>query len=276
MSSVEHRDAGRAPLLGQTFFASLRINLRVLGALLMREASSRYGHENIGFFWIMGHPLFLALGVMVMWRLAGHDKGLHVPLVPFVLSGYTHLTLWRHIVAQSMHGLRRNVDLLFHRNIRPLDILLSRTLLEMIGILTAFFIAYCPLALLGVIDPMRDPLVLLGAWILISWFCFGFGMIITGLTEISEAAEHFVQPVMYITLPITGAFTMQYWLPDEARHILSWSPLVNTQEMFRSGLFPADVKTEWDALYMVACCILVTAIGLPLVRKAQDRVEMSG
>lgn len=274
MSAVETGNAGRAPLRRQTFTAAFRVNLRVLGALMLREASARYGHENIGFFWVMAEPLFLALGVMVMWSMTGHAHGQGVGLVPFVLSGYTGLTLWRHTVAQAVHGLQRNAGLLFHRNVRAFDVLFAGAMLEMAGILTAFFIAYLPLALAGAIEPMRDLLVLLGAWILTAWFSFGVGLIITSLTELSEAAEHFVQPVMYLTLPVSGAFTMQYWLPDKARQILSWSPLVNTQEMFRGGLFPADVPAEWDAVYVLLWCVVLTAIGLPLVREAQHHVRL--
>jgi capsular polysaccharide transport system permease protein len=66
---------------------------------------------------------------------------------------------------------------------------------------------------------------------------------------------------------------MQYWLPDKARHILSWSPLVNIVEMFRSGLFPADIPTEWDPAYVVACCVVLTAIGLELLNFAQQHVR---
>ncbi|HUB63766.1 MAG TPA: ABC transporter permease [Methylocella sp.] len=274
MSVVEAHNAGKPPLRQQTFGGSLRINLRVLGALMMREASARYGHENMGFFWLMIEPLTLALGVMVMWSLTGRGEGHGVGLVPFVLSGYSVLTMWRHIVALSVHGLRRNADLLFHRNVRAFDILFAVVILEMAGILAAFFIAYVPLVLIGAMEPMRDPLLLLGAWILMAWFAFGFGLLITSLTEISEVAEHFVQPIMYLTLPVTGAFTMQVWLPGKARQFLSWSPLVNVQEMFRGGLFPADVQTEWDATYLLLCCVVLTAIGLPLVRFAQRHVRM--
>ncbi len=275
MSAVETRNAGRAPSREQTFLVSLRVNLRVLGALMLREASARYGHENIGFFWLMGEPLFLALGVMVMWSLTGHAHGRGVGLVPFVLSGYSVLTLWRHIISQAVHALRHNADLMFHRNVRAFDILFARVLLEMAGILTAFFIAYVPLVLLGAMEPIRDPLILIGAWVLMTWFSFSFGLIITSLTELSEAAEHFVQPIMYISLPLTGAFTMQYWLPSKARYFLSWSPLVNVQEMFRGGLFPVDVQTEWDAPYLLLWCVVLTGIGLPLVRWAQRHVRMN-
>jgi capsular polysaccharide transport system permease protein len=256
------------------FLTSLKIQIRIIGALMMREGSARYGHENLGFFWVMGEPLLLTVGVMLMWAATGQAHGHGIGVVPFALSGYTLITLWRHISGAFTLLIRRNAGLLFHRNIRVLDILISRALLESISILTAFFIAYVPLALFGAVFPIRDPLILFGAWVLHTWFSLGVGMCIAALTELSEGFERFIPPVMYITLPITGAFTMQYWLPQNLQDVMAWSPLVNTQEMFRSGLFPADIPTYWNAWYVLIWCIVLTAISLPLVAKAQKRVTM--
>jgi len=271
MSALDYQRESR----GNQFFRALEIQFRVIGALMMREGSSRYGHENLGFFWVMGEPLILTLGVIGMWSMTGATHGhSDIGLVPFALTGYTQITLWRHVTGASGLVIRRNLGLLFHRNIRILDVLISRALLEGLSILTAFFIAYIPLLLFGLVEPVHDFLTLFGAHILLTWFCFGFGLIIAGWTELVEGAERFVAPIMYITLPITGAFYMLYWLPEGTRDILMWSPLVNAQEMFRSSIFPADVPTFWNAWYLACWGLVLTAIGLPLVQKAQKHVAM--
>ena len=258
----------------RTFWQALPVQMRVVGALMLREASTRYGHENIGFFWLMGEPLVLTVGVMILWTISGATHGHDIGVIPFVLTGYSLLTLWRHIVFRSVHAIRLNAGMLFHRNVRILDFLIAIALLETIAVLTAFFIAYLPLVLFGAFEPIRDPLVLIGGWLLMAWLSFGVSLILAGVTELSEAAERFVQPVMYLMLPLSGAFFMVYWLPDSAAQVALWSPLVNVNEMFRSGLFPADVPTKWNALYLLLWCIAITAIGLPIVNKAQRHVRM--
>lgn len=254
--------------------AAGRVQMRVISALMIREALSRYGHENLGFFWIMGEPLLLTVGVMAMWTMAGAGHGKGVGLIPFALTGYSMLTLWRHNVQKSVHALRQNIGLLFHRNIRFLDVLVARATLECLGGLAAFFVAYVPLTQLEVFEPMADPLLLFGAWFFMSWYSFGFGLILAGLTEIYEALERFVPPLMYITLPITGAFYMVTWLPETAQKLVTWSALVHIFEMFRAGLFGSKVVATFDVGYIVINCLLVTAIGLPLVRKAQNHVKI--
>ena len=67
---------------------------------------------------------------------------------------------------------------------------------------------------------------------------------------------------------------MLNWLPEETRTILLWSPLVNTQEMLRSGLFPPDVPTYWSVWYNVGWCLVLTALGLIVIQKAQKHVTI--
>ena len=253
---------------------ALRINVRVIGALVLRDASSRFGHDNIGVFWIMGEPLILTLGVMGIWSVMGGAHGHDIGLVPFILTGYSMLTVWRHIVGRSVHAMRHSAGLLFHRNVCVLDVLLARAVIEVVGVLAAFFIAYVPLGLLGFLEPMRDPLLLVGAWMLCALFSFGVGMMIAALTEMSEAAERFVPAFLYLTLPITGALFMVSWLPEKAQRFMLWSPLVNVMEMFRDGLFSAYVPTFWYGGYTFACAIAANVVGLALLVVAQDHIRI--
>src|SRR5271154_4472152 len=112
------------------FSRSLAVNVRVVGALLMREGTMRFGHENLGFFWVIGEPLVLTVGVMGMWTISGQTHGHGVGVVPFALSGYTMITLWRHLSGRQVHVIRMSMGLLFHRNISILDALIARSLLE--------------------------------------------------------------------------------------------------------------------------------------------------
>jgi capsular polysaccharide transport system permease protein len=248
-------------------------NLRIVGALMMREGMLRYGHESLGFFWVMGEPLFLTCGVMGMWTITGATHGHGVGVVPFALSGYMMITLWRHLSGRAVHSIRTNAGLLFHRNVRLLDIMIARGMLEVLGIFTAFFIAWVPLTLLGVLEPMSDPLAFVAGYLLQGWFSFAVGLIIAGLSEMFAPVEQFVPPILYITLPFTGIFTMAAWIPQQWREYLLWSPLVSNVEMLRGGMFPADTVTYSYPLYVVLWCVVLTAIGVPLVHKAYEHVS---
>ncbi|WP_084540151.1 ABC transporter permease [Azorhizobium doebereinerae] len=259
----------------RSFLQALNVQRRVITALMLRDALVRFGHENLGFFWLMGEPLLMTCGVMLMWSVGGMDHGHGVGLIPFVLTGYTMLTLWRHIIGHMGHAMTHNAGLMFHRNVRMIDILGGHVILESLGGLAAFTIAYIPFYMWGAVPAIHDPLLLIGGWALITWLAFGFGMFLAGLSELSEAVSRFVGPLMYITIPATGAFYMLSWLPEKAQKVLAWSPLVHPFEMFRGGLFGPSVEAKFDIGYMLLVCTITTAAGLAMVRTAQKHVHVS-
>jgi capsular polysaccharide transport system permease protein len=255
-------------------WTGLRKQAKVVGALMLRDTIARHGHENIGFFWVVGEPMLLTFGVMIMWGMTGQGHGGEIGVIPFALTGYSYITLWRHLVSRSIRPITRNAALFYLRPVRFFDTLIAGALLEIVGIFAAFLIVYTPFTLLGLAPVMHDPLLSVGGYLLLGWFGFAFGLILVAVSELSEAAEKFIAPTMYITMPLTGTFTMMDWLPGKAQKILIWSPLVSGIEMFRGGIFSEDVPVYYDVGYLVTCCVVLTALGLPLCRYAQRHVQI--
>jgi len=46
---------------------------RIIGALMMRETSTRFGREGIGFAWLILEPLIFCLAVLALWTLTKPD-----------------------------------------------------------------------------------------------------------------------------------------------------------------------------------------------------------
>src|SRR5688572_32749976 len=65
----------------------LRIQGRVIGALMMRELLTRYGRHNIGFLWIMVEPLLFAVLVGVLWNFMWGATKHGIGVMSFVVSG---------------------------------------------------------------------------------------------------------------------------------------------------------------------------------------------
>ncbi|MFA6125125.1 ABC transporter permease [Sphingomonas sp.] len=258
----------------RSYFNSITLKGRVINALFIRELMARFGHSNVGFLWQVLEPLVLTLGVVASWSLIYGERNHGVRVVPLVLTGYTFLTLWRHMTSRLTNSFRQASGLLFHRVVKPIDILVARGLLESVGTLMAFFAAYIPLALLGLVAPVSDYLVLLGAWTLMCFLTFGVALIITGMTHLSVTLERFVQPVMYLILPLTGVFYMVYWLPPAARQVVQISPLVQACEMYRAGMFGQAIPTFWNPWQILLWGIALNALGWVLVQKAQKHIEM--
>jgi capsular polysaccharide transport system permease protein len=252
----------------------IQTTLRIIHALVLREIMTRFGREHLGFLWLVLEPLLLTTLVMIgMTILNGTTKN-DVTIVQLVLTGYSMASLWRHIIARFLHCFRHNAGLMFHRNVKPMDTILGRFFLETTGTLISFFVAYITLYLLDLIGPIKDLTLLLGAWYLLALFSFAAAVCIAALCELWEPLEKFVQPMLYVTLPLTGVFYLVSWMPSQYHHVLLLSPMVNTMEMFRSGMIGPTIQTYYNVEFVIYVTIFLAAFGLLLMRKAEAHIKI--
>ena len=251
----------------------LRRQRHVLKALIIRDLMIRYQREGLGFAWLVLEPMLLILLVIVLWNVEHGSSHRGVSVTPLVLTGYSFLTIWRHIVGRAHFAFRLSLDLKYHRKIQYGDILLSRFLLEVGGTFLAFWVVYLAFLLTDQIQPIHDLFTFCLAWILMGTFTMGIGFMIASINELWEMSERFIPPLMYITLPLTGTFYLVSWLPQMAQDFVLWSPLVHAMEMLRFAYFGGGVVTYWDPYYLTVCSILTLAAGLALHEVAKTRVK---
>jgi capsular polysaccharide transport system permease protein len=115
---------------------SLQIQLRVIGAVLMREIITRFGRDNLGVLWLFVEPMMFTVGVLLVWTFTRLASGRDLPIVMFCVTGYSSVLLWRNCVSRAATAIPPNFGLLYHRNVRPLDLILARALLEVGGATT--------------------------------------------------------------------------------------------------------------------------------------------
>src|ERR1700678_4140030 len=108
----------------------LAIQRRVLHALLMREVITRFGRENLGVLWLIGEPMLFTLGVATLWTAAGLHHGSPIPIVALAVTGYSSVLMWRNSASRAGSAVTQNKPLLFHRYVQVIDVLITRTALE--------------------------------------------------------------------------------------------------------------------------------------------------
>ena len=119
---------------------SFKVQLRVIGALLMREVLTRYGRHNIGFMWMFAEPMLFTLGVTTLWTLVNIRHGANIPICAFAVTGYSSVLLWRNMPNRCVGAIEPNLALMYHRNVKLIDIFAARILLEVAGATTSFIV----------------------------------------------------------------------------------------------------------------------------------------
>ena len=255
-------------------FRRLGTQWRVIRALIIRDMMSRYGRENIGFLWLIAEPVFLIGGVIVLWSILRGESTHGFSVIAFALTGYSMLTLWRHMIGRGPGYLRGNTGILFHQNVRILDTACAQILMETISTFLSFLFCFILLYLLGFVEMVYDPLTMALAWLMMAGFSGGFGMILGAIVAKSKPVERMLQPVMYFTLPVTGAFNLVSWLPEQARKFVVWFPMVNAQEMFRAGFVGPRLTFFYDPWYLFFTTVVCISIGIWMLKRAERTLHV--
>lgn len=252
-----------------TFAAGWRIQRRVIGALMVRELVTRFGRENIGFLWIMVEPLLFAVLVGILWRFMKGPEEHGVSVVAFVATGYIPLTLFRHAVTRSVRVFSVNSSLMYHRQIKVLDFITVRFLIEVIGSMMAYLFIALLLGFLGEFPMPADLYSFFVGWFLYCMFTYSLCTVLAPLSEMSEVLEKFIPVTTYIMIPFSGTFNMVAWLTPEAQDAMYYSPFVHCMELMRYGVFGPSVDAQWDVTVPIAATAFLLLIGLAMCRRVR-------
>ncbi|QEY25650.1 ABC transporter permease [Neisseria zalophi] len=252
---------------------SLAIQKRVIGALLMREIITRYGRNNLGFLWLFVEPLMLTLLIVFLWKFLRADRISSLNIVAFILTGYPMAMMWRNASNRAIGAISANVSLLYHRNVRVLDTIISRTLLEVAGATIAQIAIMAVLIAIRWVDVPNDIFYMLLAWLLMALFAFGLGLIICSIAFKFDAFGKIWSTLSFILLPLSGAFFFVSSLPIQAQKYVLWIPMIHGTEMFRHGYFGSSVITMENPWYLLLCDLVLLFVGLAMVAGFSKGVE---
>lgn len=253
--------ADRAPLRGV-----LLVQRRVLFALLMREALTRYGRHNIGFLWLFVEPMIFTVGVTALWTLTKTLHGSTIPITAFALTGYSSVLLWRNMPGRCINALLPNLPLLYHRNVRIIDIYLARLLLEFAGATMSFLLLGIIFALIDWIQWPEDLLEVIGGWFILAWFGMALALFLGALSVRSELVEKLWHPLSYLTFPLSGAAFLVDALPREAQGWVLLLPMVHGVEIVREGFFGSYAKAHYELGYVTGASLVLTFLALLQLR----------
>jgi capsular polysaccharide transport system permease protein len=239
----------------------------------MREILTRYGRHNIGFMWLFMEPMLFTLGVAGLWTLMklGHEH--HIDIFSFALTGYSSVLLWRNAVNRCNQAIEPNLSLMYHHNVRVIDIFAARLILEIAGATISLVVLSLFFIVAGWMSVPADVLTMIFAWLMLAWFAVGLGLVIGTMSERSEVVDRIWHTITYLMFPLSGAIYMVDWLPVKLQEVVLWLPMVHGVEMLRHGYYGEMVTTHYDLLYLSAVNSVLVVVGLILARQAQQRVE---
>ena len=269
-SLVTHNEPATASL-----WAPLRTQLRVIGALLMREILTRYGRKNIGFLWLFVDPMIFTGLIALIWSVIRTRHLDNISVVAFAVTGYSTVLLWRNMANRCLTAVEPNRSLLYHHSVKIFDFYAARILLEAVGATISFVLLAALFTLFGLMQAPYDPLQVTIGWFILAWFGASLALVVGPLTEVSPFAEKLWAPISYISFMFSGAIFLVDMLPPEAQRIMMWVPMVSGVEYLREGYFGPVVRFHYDMTYLTVFNLVLLLIGLWQVSLMKRRILFS-
>jgi ABC-type polysaccharide/polyol phosphate export permease len=263
-------EPGPAP--HNSLMASLAVQRRVIAALLMREILTRYGRHNIGFLWLFVEPMLFTIGITAIWTATKAVHGGNLPITAFAITGYSSVLLWRNMPARCIGAVEPNAALLHHRNVKLMDILLSRVLLEFAGASISFFGLTVVFYFVHWVELPEDLITVLLGWFAIAWFGSALAIYLGALAERSEIVEKLWHPAAYLLFPFSGAGFIVDSTPEAIQQILLYFPMVHGVEMVRDGYFGSAFRPHYSGWYLIISCLVLSLLAVFELRLASRNI----
>lgn len=252
--------------------SAFAVQRRVIWALVLREILTRYGRHNIGFLWLFVEPMLFTLGVTTLWTLTKAAHGVDLPIIAFALTGYSSVLLWRNMPGRAIGAIKPNLSLMYHRQVKVIDVLFARLLLEAAGATISFVVLSLVFISVGWLAPPEDVLQVIGGWLVLAWFGMSTALLLSAWGEQSELVDKLWHPASYLLFPLSGAAFLVDILPANAQDVVLYLPMVHCTEFIRDGYFGSKFHAHYNMQYAMVICACINLIALAQLRKISREV----
>jgi capsular polysaccharide transport system permease protein len=246
--------------------SSFAVTLGVWKALFLREALMRVARDRSGGVWMIVEPV-AHIGFL-MWLFLIGFRQRHVAGVDssvFIMLGVLAFFLPRNMMNRGMRAVDASDALYSYRQVRPVDAVIARILVEsLLGVLL-FFVVIAGAALLGFPVYPADPLAILAA--LGGLWLAGLGMALTlsVLGSFSFEAQRTVRLLLGPLYVFSGVLFPSAGVPLAMRDWLLLNPLLHGVESVRMGFAPMyHAASGINLAYLYQVGMVLVFLGLAL------------
>ncbi len=251
------------------------LQIQVIHALILRETRTRFGTHQWGYAWAIFEPIIMIATFTGMWAVVGHNTPLGYPAFPFLTTGFIPYILFRDTAGRAVNAIDANKGLLFYPQVRPLDLVLARIVLEVATSFTIFVLIMGTYAWWSGGIRINSLLDCMLGLLLASGLGAGLGLTLCALTTFSRTVERLQGPLLRPLFWLSGVFYPSRQVPEPLRNILSYNPVLHVVELTRSGIIFGYPTDNHDAMYVTWWVMALLFIGLTVERMARRRLELT-
>ncbi len=237
---------------------------RVIYALLMREVLTRFGAYRFGVVWLLLDPLIQVLIMVGLFAGVFHRMMPNVDYAVFIAVSIVPWMMFSNIITRGMVAVESNKGLFAFRQVRPIDALVARVVLEVLVHAAALVVVIFILHLLGYVVSLGRPIEFLLACFLMAFMASALALILICVQRVAPEVKKGVEVVMRLLYFVSGIIIPMSAIPASYRHYFDWNPLLHAMEFVHEAFFPAfhSVGGSWSylafsalVLNLIACVV---------------------
>lgn len=260
---------------GSDVLRGAQTNLRVIVALIFREAAMRFGSSPFSYVWTMVEPAIL-ITILLFARI--YIKSVNPAFgdssLIFLLTGLVALRSARAIINKGGRAIVVNRSLFAFGAVKPPDVVIARTILEFtiyLIILTIFFSAAQHIMGQTIITDFPGFVL---AMLLIMCFCISMAMFnatVGALIPIWRSIWKMMSMPLLIT---SGVLYVPAQMPPDWLAVIVWNPFLHCVEALRSNSY-LDYTSVYDPYYLLSCTVTIFIVSLSIERLFRNEIIRS-
>ncbi|MCX8146184.1 MAG: ABC transporter permease [Azovibrio sp.] len=254
--------------------SGLEVMKRAVLALFLREIRTRFGKYQLGYAWAVIEPVGLTAIMILIFSALGHAGYAGIDFTVFLAVGVITYGLFSEISNRSIKAMEANSALFNYRPIRPIDTVLARALLELVLHAGVLFVLLGLYWLFGGTVVVSDMPKLLMAYLLLTAFATGVGILYMLITDVYSDAEKVLPLATRPLFFISGVFFSLESVPRDYWPLLLWNPIFHAIELSREALSDGFRVPGASMGYLASATVAVLAVALFFYRWREAKMRL--
>jgi capsular polysaccharide transport system permease protein len=244
-------------------------------ALLLREAVSRLFYRRAAWAWVLAEPLVHIAFLSVISIVIRQRTVSGIDVVLWLMAGVFSFFMFRRPAVEGTDAIGDNSSLFAYRQVKPIDTVIVRCILEAVLLLSVALFAFFGAALFGVVFRFDAPLLVFGGvfglWLLGLGWALVMSVPAEMVTELGKVVDAMIRP-LYL---MSGVIFPLAIVPYPFRDWLLYNPIVHGLEAVRLGFSSYyHAIPELSLSYLYAWALVLIFFGLVVqVRFARRVIE---
>jgi capsular polysaccharide transport system permease protein len=268
---VDGRRAGLHEIL--TVLQGLKVQLRVIFSLVLREARVRHGRSRLGYAWAIIEPAAVIIFLTILFSQIRSGSASGIDFATFFATGVLPFQMFRSTSQYVALAIDANRPLFNYLPVKPIDAVIARSVLEICTLIVVMILVY-GFHVIVLDAPLPRDMAGLSLVIFLTWLmAFGAGLCLAVGRRYLPSLPNIYGVMMGASFFVSCVFYSLSAVPSHLREILVWNPIVHIVEGFRGAYFGAYRTPDVDLFYLFIWGITLVFVGLLIEPAAKRKLE---